>query len=159
MRDFKKERRFGGGDRGESRGGFRDRGGFRGGSGGPGRDFSRGGEMHQATCARCGKMCEVPFRPNGKKPVFCKDCFKSSKPETSFRPSFQSERPTYQADGGERRGNDVQNQIEMLNKKIETLIQMVKALSAPSFEEDFSEEEEVHEEKSPAKKKKKPSKK
>ncbi|MEK7615563.1 MAG: CxxC-x17-CxxC domain-containing protein [Patescibacteria group bacterium] len=32
--------------------------------------------MHRATCNECGKACEVPFRPNGSKPVFCSDCFR-----------------------------------------------------------------------------------
>lgn len=34
-------------------------------------------DMHKATCANCGKLCEVPFRPTGSKPVFCRDCFKT----------------------------------------------------------------------------------
>jgi CxxC-x17-CxxC domain-containing protein len=36
-------------------------------------------EMHQATCASCGKPCEVPFRPNGSRPVLCRDCFQKEK--------------------------------------------------------------------------------
>ncbi len=44
-----------------------------------GRSFSdRGGAkplMYPATCGDCGNRCEVPFRPNGKKPVLCKSCF------------------------------------------------------------------------------------
>ena len=31
--------------------------------------------MHKATCSNCGKECEVPFRPTGSKPVYCRDCF------------------------------------------------------------------------------------
>lgn len=34
--------------------------------------------MHKATCAGCGKICEVPFRPTGSKPVFCRDCFQNN---------------------------------------------------------------------------------
>jgi len=30
----------------------------------------------KATCASCGNACEVPFKPNGSKPVYCRDCFK-----------------------------------------------------------------------------------
>ena len=32
-------------------------------------------EMHKAVCSECKKECEVPFKPNGKKPVYCKECF------------------------------------------------------------------------------------
>lgn len=31
--------------------------------------------MFRAICDKCGRECEVPFRPNGEKPVFCSDCF------------------------------------------------------------------------------------
>lgn len=42
---------------------------------GPRRDFGGDREMFDAECANCHKMTQVPFRPNGKKPVFCRDCF------------------------------------------------------------------------------------
>ena len=32
-------------------------------------------EMHPATCAGCGVETEVPFRPSGERPVYCRDCF------------------------------------------------------------------------------------
>lgn len=53
---------------------------------GRGRDFRRGDfgnrsfdrpTMHQATCDKCGKSCEVPFRPTSGKPVYCSNCFES----------------------------------------------------------------------------------
>ena len=31
--------------------------------------------MHDATCAKCGVACQVPFMPNGRKEVFCSKCF------------------------------------------------------------------------------------
>ncbi|MBP6885923.1 MAG: hypothetical protein KBC02_01620 [Candidatus Pacebacteria bacterium] len=34
------------------------------------------GQVFQATCAQCGKACDVPFRPNGQRPVYCRDCFR-----------------------------------------------------------------------------------
>lgn len=34
--------------------------------------------MFKATCDSCHKSCEVPFRPSGDKPVYCKDCFGKS---------------------------------------------------------------------------------
>lgn len=32
-------------------------------------------EMHPATCAACGIETEVPFKPSGDRPVYCKECF------------------------------------------------------------------------------------
>jgi len=32
-------------------------------------------EMHKITCSDCGKEAEVPFKPSGDRPVYCKDCF------------------------------------------------------------------------------------
>jgi CxxC-x17-CxxC domain-containing protein len=49
-----------------------------GGSGGFGGGYDRGPrEMFAATCSRCGKETEVPFRPTNGKPVYCSDCFRS----------------------------------------------------------------------------------
>ncbi len=38
------------------------------------RSFDRPA-MHDATCAKCGSACQVPFMPNGRKEVFCSKCF------------------------------------------------------------------------------------
>ena len=52
----------------------------RGGSGfGGGRTSSFGSaprEMHDVTCSSCGTATQVPFKPNGMKPVYCRDCFR-----------------------------------------------------------------------------------
>ena len=50
------------------------RGGF-GGGGGGGFGGGRPREMHKATCSDCKKECEVPFKPSGDRPVYCKECF------------------------------------------------------------------------------------
>ena len=44
-----------------------------GGFGGRGPRTQR--EMHPATCAACGVETQVPFRPSGDRPVYCRDCF------------------------------------------------------------------------------------
>ncbi len=38
------------------------------------RDFGPR-EMHKATCSECGKKCEVPFKPQEGKDVYCKECY------------------------------------------------------------------------------------
>jgi CxxC-x17-CxxC domain-containing protein len=35
-------------------------------------------EMHQVTCDKCHKQCEVPFKPTSSKPVLCSECFGKS---------------------------------------------------------------------------------
>lgn len=49
----------------------------RSGGGDRGRDSERM-PMHRATCAECNQSCEVPFKPTGSRPVFCRDCFKGN---------------------------------------------------------------------------------
>lgn len=45
------------------------------------RKVTRGGggrgprQMHNVTCSDCGKETQVPFKPTGEKPVYCRDCF------------------------------------------------------------------------------------
>jgi CxxC-x17-CxxC domain-containing protein len=36
-------------------------------------------EMHKATCEECKQECEVPFKPSGDRPVYCKECFSKRK--------------------------------------------------------------------------------
>lgn len=49
--------------------------------------------LFAATCTTCGKSCEVPFRPDGKKPVLCRDCF-AAKNESPTNSSVSRERFT-----------------------------------------------------------------
>ena len=46
-------------------------------------------EMHKAVCAECGKECEVPFKPDGTRPVYCRECYAKRRPPRS---SFGSRR-------------------------------------------------------------------
>ncbi len=50
---------------------------MRSGGGGGGGRFGGRKEMHSATCADCGKETEVPFKPRGDKPVYCRDCYQT----------------------------------------------------------------------------------
>jgi len=45
------------------------------------RDNDR--EDTTVTCADCGDQCTVPFIPRSNKPVYCSDCFRQNKPDTS----------------------------------------------------------------------------
>jgi CxxC-x17-CxxC domain-containing protein len=41
-------------------------------------------EMHKATCADCGKECEVPFKPSAGRPVYCRDCYRKHAPQRRY---------------------------------------------------------------------------
>jgi len=34
-------------------------------------------ETFTVTCAQCGRPADVPFKPTGSRPVYCRDCFRS----------------------------------------------------------------------------------
>jgi len=40
-------------------------------------------EMFKATCAECGKECEVPFKPAEDRPVYCQDCYRNKKQQAA----------------------------------------------------------------------------
>jgi CxxC-x17-CxxC domain-containing protein len=46
--------------------------------------------MHKTICADCRKECEVPFKPTGDRPVYCKECFGKRKANSSFKPNFDN---------------------------------------------------------------------
>lgn len=112
-----------------------DRGGGR--FSGGGRDFGRR-EMHRATCAQCGKDCEVPFRPNSDRPVYCSDCFEKRRNESGGsrqsdgrgygRPNFE-ERRSYSPDRGNAGGTgngQLIDQLKSLNVKLDKIISILE---------------------------------
>lgn len=75
MGEYRKAGGFGGNKRGGFGGG---RPGFGGSKPGFRRNDSRDDgprEMFPAKCSSCHKSCEIPFRPSGDRPVYCRDCF------------------------------------------------------------------------------------
>lgn len=146
MNDFKNKGAFGGGRPSFGGGRGNDRGGF----GGPRKSFGgrpsfgggdRGGfgggrpmELHQAICADCGKSCEVPFKPNGRKPVYCKECFARSEgtAESGSRPTRDASftpKPFFKAPapaGNDKRIDDLKVQLDNVNYKLEKLIKMIE---------------------------------
>jgi len=69
----------GGGGGGGGRGGYGGRSGGGGGGGGGSRGFGGPRQMFPATCASCGQQTEVPFKPSGNRPVYCRDCFQAQR--------------------------------------------------------------------------------
>ncbi len=56
----------------------RNIGGERSSSRDSGRGYGRDKPRLQTTnviCSKCGKDCDVPFKPTSNKPVYCRECF------------------------------------------------------------------------------------
>ena len=34
-----------------------------------------GRQLYDVKCAKCGKQTQVPFKPSGDRPVYCRDCY------------------------------------------------------------------------------------
>lgn len=114
---------------------------------GGGRPSDRGPvTMHQAICSKCGKECEVPFRPTGDKPIYCNDCFAANRGSTGSprgergggRPNDRFPRRDFTRQGGD----DVKKQLEFLGLKIDRLTKVVEGLAGnkTSFSKEKSTE-------------------
>jgi len=34
-----------------------------------------GRQLYEITCSNCGKKAQVPFKPSGDRPVYCRECY------------------------------------------------------------------------------------
>jgi CxxC-x17-CxxC domain-containing protein len=83
--------------------------------------------MHDVVCDKCGKECQVPFKPSGDKPVLCSDCFKAS------------------GEGGRSRsssGGVSSEEISKINAKLDKIIELLGSLEVVDEDEETEESEE-----------------
>lgn len=130
MNDFKKSR-FG---KDAKPGGF-SRPSFGGARRPQARSFGEQTETFKTSCSKCHAACEVPFRPNGKKPVFCKNCFvrDDSRPTGNSyeKRSYNSERPAAPAPQEDARIGAMQKELGTIHAKLDALI---KALEGSAYD-------------------------
>jgi CxxC-x17-CxxC domain-containing protein len=127
MKDFKGSGRGGGFEKRS----FGGRGGNRGGS----KPWEKGRgdrqEMFKVRCAECGKETEVPFRPTGDRPVYCRDCF-ADKQDDGPR-DFKKKDFSRRREGGAPESNkgidNLKAEVHLLHKKIDSLTGMIEKLS------------------------------
>ena len=91
-------------------------------------------ELYDAECANCHKRCQVPFRPNGKKPVHCADCY--TKDDTKRGPSKYgaddrkyAPRSTYSAPVADTQIQDLTKQVAILSETVAKLAASVESFS------------------------------
>jgi CxxC-x17-CxxC domain-containing protein len=87
------------------------------------RDFDRprneDRQMFDATCAKCGESCQIPFRPKPGRDIFCSDCFARENGETkSFSPDRAPKSANYD------------KQFELLNSRLNKIIELLSPKSA-----------------------------
>jgi CxxC-x17-CxxC domain-containing protein len=92
--------------------------------------------MFPATCAKCGRSCEVPFRPTGDKPVYCSDCFKNKDGVSPRRDEGRNfDKPSFNAHPAfENKGNDrmYREEFRAINDKLDKVLKLLaKETPAP----------------------------
>ena len=127
---------------------------------GGGRDFDRPQMMHKAICSDCGKECEVPFKPNGSKPVFCRDCFQNKRTSGSVRSENFPRRSNFDDRSSNSTPRPVEQfqykeQFEALNTKLDKILNLL----TPKEIVEISEPDQMPEVEAPVIKKKRASKK
>jgi len=83
-----------------------------------GRRNSNDREMYKAVCDKCGKDCEVPFKPSSDKPIYCSECFNKDKGENKNNSSGQANK-----------------QFEIINAKLDKILEKLNPTVALKVEE------------------------
>jgi len=133
--------------------------------GGPKRPFSKpsfGGkpsfqkELYDAECNSCHKRCQVPFRPNGKKPVYCTDCFskQDGRDSRDTRTSTFSREPRFERNSSPTPNREIQELKRELQAMNATLQKLVSSLETSNRSAALSEEVRKHVPAEPTKAKK-----
>ncbi len=52
-------------------------------------------QRHKVRCSECNKETEVPFQPDGVRPVYCKECFEKHKLKKEFKEQAKKDMPEF----------------------------------------------------------------
>ena len=135
---FEKQGNVSSGRRNDNRGDRRDSFGSR----------DRDREMFSAVCDKCGKDCEVPFRPSGDKPIYCSRCFEEVGPKREDR-NERGRGSSSSSNGADN--SQLKEQLNSINNKLDKLLTLLTPAEKPVKVKE--EKKAVAEKKVPAKKK------
>ena len=101
-------------------------------------------DVHEVICDKCGKECDVPFKPTGNKPVLCRDCFRKngSSSGSDSRSNFSSRD---NSSSGSNSGIS-QQQYNELNSKLDKILGILEMIEFEDEEEGDEESEDDSEE-------------
>ncbi|MGV8151230.1 MAG: CxxC-x17-CxxC domain-containing protein [Candidatus Woesearchaeota archaeon] len=97
-------------------------------------ETNTGFQLHHAICDKCGRDCDIPFKPTGGKPIYCRSCFRANDSEKPSKQNnnYDKRRPnnyTESRDRFEQRGTPqsvTAEDIEKINKKLDKIIKALK---------------------------------
>lgn len=107
-------------------------------------------ERNHVNCSRCGKDTEVPFRPDGIRPVYCKLCLEVVKQEKLASPAKEEKNEIVEKIDGEIKEveHEVKKKIEEAEEREEKIVEEKNEIKDEEEVEDIIEEaEEQREEK------------
>jgi len=119
------------------------------------RNNSFGGprELHKARCSKCNANCTVPFKPNGSKPVLCRECFRGNdggfqKKSFGDRPAFGRSngrsfgKPAFNKPSFDRRpaGPNLKKEMDEMNKKLDRILYLLNKNAPAESKETFVED-------------------
>lgn len=87
-----------------------------------GSDGRPGGKsfVFDAVCAQCSSQCQVPFKPNGRKPVLCSNCFGKGG-DRGERFAGRSERPSFDRPSG----GDSSARLAAIEAKLDKILEIL----------------------------------
>lgn len=89
-----------------------------------GRDSKDSGfQLFQATCDKCGRECDIPFKPTGNKPVYCRSCFRENSSSESRSNNFDRGRsePRF-----ESKNMTSSEDLDKINRKLDKIMKALK---------------------------------
>lgn len=93
--------------------------------------FSQKSESFKANCAECQSDCHVPFKPNGRKPVLCSNCFRRQ--EGGGKGRFDrsdrfSPRRSFDGPRVKRRSPDsgMQDELKQIRQKLDQVLELLR---------------------------------
>lgn len=125
------------------------RGGGRFGDRGPGRPSGpreKSFQKFDAVCSKCGNACQVPFRPNGTRPVYCSNCFGAPHQTSGDRVNFsprEISRRSPEPRTGTKTIADLERQVGAMNTKIDTILRILEEVSADVDDDEEEEEGDI----------------
>lgn len=75
--------------------------------------------LHDATCDSCHQPCQVPFRPTGVRPVYCRNCFKKD----GDSPKRFGDKRSFS--GRSEGSGDMEQRLKSIEKKIDLILEAI----------------------------------